>query len=69
MHPDGKGGRDIWGGYESKKGYSYTYTDLNYKSNHRTQHKYDDKGRKNENKVSKKCLGLNEDDIKLVEVL
>ncbi|PNK61507.1 polymorphic toxin type 8 domain-containing protein [Psychrobacter sp. FDAARGOS_221] len=46
-----------WRGHESKKGFDYTYTDLNTKGLHRTQHRHDNKGRKNKPRSSNKCLG------------
>ena len=59
-------GHDLahWRGYESKKGFDYTYTELNTKDLHRTQHRYDDKGRKNKPRSSNKCLGRSTDVIR-----
>ncbi|WP_434779552.1 polymorphic toxin type 8 domain-containing protein [Neisseria sp. Ec49-e6-T10] len=53
-----------WRGYESKKGFNYTYTELNTKSLHRLQHKKDNQGRKQPRRGSKKCEGRKEDKIK-----
>ena len=41
-------------GYESAKGYDYSYSELNMRANHELQHKYDDYGAKNKEGVSKK---------------
>lgn len=41
-------------GYESAKGYDYRYSELNLKSNHELQHKYDLNGELNKKEVSQK---------------
>lgn len=46
--------RSHFRGYESAKGYDYRYSELNLKSNHELQHKYDNYGAKNKKGVSKK---------------
>ncbi|BFI65085.1 hypothetical protein okayama3_06700 [Yersinia pseudotuberculosis] len=46
-----------WRGFESDKGYDYSYTDLQVIEQHRSQHRVDDKGRKNkEGSSGKGCV-------------
>nr|WP_268895645.1 polymorphic toxin type 8 domain-containing protein [Pelistega ratti] len=44
-----------WRGYENAKGFNYNYSELNQRSLHKLQHKYDNYGKNNKFKVSKKC--------------
>ena len=44
-----------WRGYESAKGFSYKYSEPLIREQHRAQHRYDNGGRKNKIRVSKKC--------------
>ena len=53
-----------WRGYESAKGFSYTFTSLLTRVLHRLQHKKDNGGRKQPRMGSKKCGGKTEQEIK-----
>ncbi|VTX76503.1 Putative deoxyribonuclease RhsC [Neisseria sicca] len=53
-----------WRGYESAKGFSYTFTSLLTRILHRLQHKKDNGGRKQPRMGSKKCGGKTEQEIK-----
>ena len=53
-----------WRGYESKKGFSYTFTSLLTRILHRLQHKKDNGGRRQPLRASRKCGGKSEQEIK-----
>ncbi|ADU92515.1 Rhs-family protein [Taylorella equigenitalis MCE9] len=52
-----------WRGFESAKGYDYTYTDLNTRSLHKTQHKIDKGGRLQKEGWSGKDMGRTKEEI------
>ena len=53
-----------WRGYDSKKGFSYTFTCLLTRILHRLQHKKDNGDRRQPLRASKKCGGKSEQEIK-----
>ncbi|ETD72595.1 type IV secretion protein Rhs, partial [Pelistega indica] len=52
-----------WRGYENAKGFDYTYTDLNFKRNHKIQHRFDKGGGLQPREGSGKAGGKSRDEI------